>query len=316
MTEAWKRALALILALMLVLPGLVLAEDDAEGLILPDSAIGVEELETLEDVGVPELDVEGLDDLGLSLDLDAQEALEIPDALALDDAAAQAPGQADGALADNAGETVSVKYIDAKGKEMGPVTCTKVKSGDENRYFGTGWYAVTDHVSFGKGPVVNGDANLILCDGTSFVTNDGIWVQEKASLTIWAQSTGKKMGILKASGYAGGPSFIKGKAGIGGIEDEVAGAIIINGGDILARSGGLGSAAIGGGHGTKSGFTRIEINGGHIVAKASPAQKGAGCGIGAGIANKNFGDITITGGRVEAIGDKLGSGIGCNMDKN
>ena len=87
-------------------------------------------------------------------------------------------------LADNAAETVSVTYVDAHGTKQGPVTCNKVKSGNENRVLGTGWYAVTGNVSYENGMIISGHVNLILCDGVTLKSTDGIWVQRNASLTI------------------------------------------------------------------------------------------------------------------------------------
>ena len=95
---------------------------------------------------------------------------------------------------------MSVPYIDAKGWDRESVTCTKLKPGNENRNLGNGWYAVTENISYSEGMIVYGNASLILCDGVTLTDTDGIWVQEKASLTIWAQSDGKKKGKLVAKG--------------------------------------------------------------------------------------------------------------------
>ena len=147
MKHAMLRTLALILVLMLVLPGLVLADDDT--LALPESGIDMGDME------LPEQDGDALQDVELTLEVDGEEGIgiteeepasildggealegliDVPALEDIDDAVEAAPEadaeQADGALADNAAETVSVSYMDARGKSQGPVTCTKVKGGN------------------------------------------------------------------------------------------------------------------------------------------------------------------------------------------
>ena len=166
---------------------------------------------------------------------------------------------------------------------------------------GSGWYAVTEDVGFSESVIITGDTNLILCDGKTLYANDGIWVQQQAKLTIWAQSTGYRMGKLNAIARDGD------KAGIGSGQHQVAGAIVINGGNITAIS--QYGAGIGGGNKgmTKgdTGYTTITINGGEVTAKSEQI----GAGIGSGGDDNTIGTITITGGTVDATGN-TNAGIG------
>lgn len=115
-----------------------------------------------------------------------------------------------------------MKYVDAKGKEQRPVRCAVLRGGDDH-IIGNGWYAVTGNISYASGMIVWGETNLILCDGATLTDTDGIWVQDSARLTVWAQSNDEKTrGRLIVQGG-------QNKAGIGGIEDEKAGTIVING---------------------------------------------------------------------------------------
>ncbi len=72
-----------------------------------------------------------------------------------------------------------------------------------------GWYIVKSDVTIGSRVSVEGDVHLILADGASLTVNGGIQVQDANKLTIYAQSTGDKMGTLTATGG-------ENAAGIGG----------------------------------------------------------------------------------------------------
>ncbi len=131
----------------------------------------------------------------------------------------------------------------------------------------------------------------ILASGT---TCAGLFVPEKAALTITEESTG----TLIANGGSGG-------AGIGSDAVGSSGEITINGGTIKAN-GGTRSAGIGGA--PNAGFKSITINGGTVEATGgmgitggnTDAYKG-GAGIGCG-AGSTGGSITISGGNVTALG--------------
>lgn len=79
----------------------------------------------------------------------------------------------------------------------------------------------------------------------------------------------------------------------------MAGAIVINGGDIEAKGGEEGTG-IGSGYGKNSGYTRIEINGGKVTATGYNESSG----IGRAEKNKRIGDVIITGGVVRAYGGR------------
>jgi len=164
-------------------------------------------------------------------------------------------------------------------------------TGGSDYVIDNGWYAVVGNVSYSESVIVRGDVNLLLSDDSKLIAKDCICVQKDAKLTIWAQSANAKTrGKLIARDA-------EGKAGIGGIGDEVAGTIIINGGDINAR-GGHGYAGITG----KS----ITINGGKVYA----VGENGGAGIGGAKKSDLVGTVTIKGGLVTASGNGGGAGIG------
>lgn len=125
----------------------------------------------------------------------------------------------------------------------------------------------------------------------------GIRVGEGASLTISEDSAGS----LTATGGESG-------AGIGGIREESAGTIIINGGIVTAQ--GTYGAGIGGGNyginfysGGNGGI--VTINRGTVTASTS----NGGAAIGGGCTGSG-GTVTINGGIVTATGSSTGAGIG------
>ena len=205
-----------------------------------------------------------------------------------------------------------VSYVNAKGVPQAEQFCYRITAEyleGTNYTLSAGWYVVKDTVIIGTAEVpqrvtVSGNVNLILADNCNLTVNGGIQVQDDDnnnntvsanSLTIYAQSTGGKMGKLTAQNVS------KYNAGIGGNEESNAGTITINGGNVNA-TGKNGGAGIGGGdHG--SGGT-ITINGGTVIATG-----GNGAGIGGGY-NGTGGTITINGGNVTANGGDSGAGIG------
>ena len=115
-----------------------------------------------------------------------------------------------------------------------------------------------------------------------------------------------KNGIVRAEGGNLG-------AGIGGGPYGSSGAIIINGGSVSATGGYHGAGIGGGAYGTNGAIT---INNGTVTAVAiegkapfAPMLNG-GAGIGAGANQPQTGVITIKGGRVEAMANGFGAGIG------
>ena len=202
-------------------------------------------------------------------------------------------------------ESVQVQYVDANGNSMGTVTAQTLRPDDGQKTISGGWYAVTEDVTYNEYVILTGDVNLILCDGKTLTASKGIEVKQEARLTIWAQSTGDKMGKLIArSGTEGSDPKPSQRAAIGGGSDETAGSIIINGGNIDANADGSRSAGIGAGEGESASYTHIEINGGNVTAIGNRA------GIGTGELNKKAGSIFINGGTVTAEGYYNHPGIG------
>lgn len=203
-----------------------------------------------------------------------------------------------------------VTYVDSNGVSQ---VCNSYTVVDENNMaWTTGWYVVDGTVDLsgvGEGVVVSGDVHLILTDGSSISvvgkeSQAGLRVETGNSITIYGQTHGT--GRLVATGGKWG-------AGIGSRESGESGTgcgtVIVNGGDVVATSGGSGAAGIGGGWNTDGGV--VEINGGHVKA----IGEGAGAGIGGGMVQGGGVDIragvvTINGGAVEAMGGTDSSGVG------
>ncbi|GAB6395131.1 MAG: Ig-like domain-containing protein [Bacteroidales bacterium] len=148
----------------------------------------------------------------------------------------------------------------------------------------------------GRGSMVT----LRLAGNNQLITTDTL-----AGLTVegYAQLTIEGNGILFAQGGGQTP---KGGAGIGGGNNQSAGAILIKSGAITAQ-GGYGAAGIGGGAGGSGGsFTMYEG-----TVSASGGQRGAGIGGGTG---KDGGSIVVYGGTLSANGGTYGAGAGGGAD--
>ena len=76
-------------------------------------------------------------------------------------------------------------YVDAAGNLQTPQTC-QVLDGTET-VLNTGWYAVKDYVMYSDRITVDGDVNIIICDGAFLMPEKGITVDKGSSLTIWSQ---------------------------------------------------------------------------------------------------------------------------------
>lgn len=141
------------------------------------------------------------------------------------------------------------------------------------------------------------DVTLVLKGASTLKSADncaGIYVPPSARLTIIEDKT---TGSLTVTGGVSG-------AGIGGQGSTDAGTIIINSGTINATGNGL-AAGIGGG--SMSGAGNITIKGGNVTAKGGEGDPvssygAAGPGIGYGANGPKSGRVTITGGKVNAIG--------------
>lgn len=221
----------------------------------------------------------------------------------------------------------AVPYIDQNGAAAVPVETSPVVvsvttlSSDT----GTGWYAVTEDVTYSNALVVSGDVHLILCDGCTLTVQKGVIVEGNNKLTIYGQSGGT--GKLQAGGSScagigsrmsktcgniticGGTVIAKGDTSSPGIGCGYMGGggnIVIYGGTVTA-TGGSGGAGIGGGRDTNAGS--ITIYGGTVTANAG--NYGAGIGGGDKQSNKGgSGTIKIYGGNIRATGKQGGKGIG------
>ena len=104
MKSSMKRILALILSLMLLIPAL--AEDTEP----TEQEVVLEELVIPEEDELDDVELQ-LDD-GIPVDLSVEDLLEVPEIEDIDEVVADDSSEEtveDGALADNAGETVSVR---------------------------------------------------------------------------------------------------------------------------------------------------------------------------------------------------------------
>ena len=180
------------------------------------------------------------------------------------------------------GSTKTVSSYLPVTNETDSLTCNSL----QNR----GWYVVFGDITVNNNISVNGDVNLVLCDGATLNANAGIGVGQGCSLTIWVQSEGTGKIISTGTPYC---------AGIGSGDTKNGGSVTINGGIITAR-GGSGTSGIGGGEGS------VTINGGSVTAYGG--SSGAGIGGGSAV---GAGNITINGGTVTAYGgDCAAAGIG------
>lgn len=173
-------------------------------------------------------------------------------------------------------------------------------AGAETWYFAEGDIDINDRLA------VEGNVNLILCDGCNLTVVDGITVNEGDSLTFYGQKM--RTGVLTAKGIKNN------KAVIGGEGGYTNGNITVNGGNINAVVGFKGThswgfadegsfAGIGGGWGGSG--KNITINAGTVYAKGGNGAAGIG-----GSGYNNCTDITINGGKVHAVGGSGGAGIG------
>ena len=163
-----------------------------------------------------------------------------------------------------------------------------------------GWYVVNSNVTIGNLVTVSGTVHLILADNASLTVNGGIKVAEGNSFSVYAQSVGKNVGTLTATGENG--------AGIGGGSWGNAGTITINGGSVTA-TGGYNQAGIGGGDQSSGGT--VTISGGNVTATGGQEAAGIGSGF-----EGSGGNITIHGGSITATGGGPAAGIGSGQDSS
>lgn len=190
-----------------------------------------------------------------------------------------------------------VSYLDENGSKQTADNVTVVES--STTAWSDGWYVVNSNVTIDNRVTVSGKVHLILADGASLTANGGINVAKGNSFSVYAQSVGKNMGTLTATGGSYG-------AGIGGRNGDRNGSscgnITIHGGSVKA-DGGEEAAGIGGGSFCSDG--NITINGGNVTATGGEEAAGIGGGRGG-----SGGKITINGGSVAATGGVFAAGIG------
>jgi|GEM_PF-6401187 len=214
-----------------------------------------------------------------------------------------------GARADS---EVSYRACDTDGTNWTTQTCDAytILTGEMMTSWGAGndtsWYVARDSVTLESRVRVTGDVRLILADGCQLTANNGIYVPEGASLTVYAQSEDTSMGALIATG-ANTCAGIGGKWNTEDHATSTAGTITINGGTIHATGGPDGTGIGGGLRG--SGGT-ITINGGDVTAQGGSVAAGIGGGNTARDTSTSGGNITINGGTVRATGGDNGAGIG------
>jgi len=181
-----------------------------------------------------------------------------------------------------------VSYLDEDGKEQ---TCTDyIAVTEATEYLADGnWYVVNSVVTLtgNYGLEVDGDVNLILCDGAKLTVNESISCYEDGNFTIYAQSTGGNMGKLIAT-YGENYTY-----GIGNGAYKSNRIITINGGDIQATGADVGEAYASNARGIYNGDNPVIINGGKVTAS----------GYDNGINAKS---VTINGGEVVANSDRNG----------
>ena len=141
--------------------------------------------------------------------------------------------------------TTAVTYLDENGVEQTLASGTSVTA--DNAVWSDGWYIVDHDVTFDTRVSVNGTVNLLLLNGKTLTTNNGIEVKRWNTFRIYAQSTDENtMGKLVASldeddddsedcsTIGGSKSFHqKGTTTVNGI----AGTIVINGGNLDVEGG-------------------------------------------------------------------------------
>ncbi len=170
-----------------------------------------------------------------------------------------------------------------------------------------GWYVVDADVTIPDRITVDGEVNLILCDGVTMTVNNGIKVLPGNTLNIYGQSGGT--GALISIG-------INRCAGIGGDDNKDNGTVVIHGGTVTA-TGGREAAGIGGGNGYSNVESNTHGDGGNVTIYGGTVTATGGeyaAGIGGG-RNKNSGNISIYGGKVNATGAS-GIGTGCDCESS
>ncbi|MCQ2802848.1 MAG: hypothetical protein MJ225_04190 [Bacilli bacterium] len=152
----------------------------------------------------------------------------------------------------------------------------------------TGWYFVKTDVTIDGHLIIKGDVKLIIKTNVTLTVNDGVYVREGNTFSLYTTDAGGKQGTLITSG-----STVD-YAGIGSKDREKAGTINICGCYVEAK-GAEHAAGIGTGYAGLGG--NLNIYDGRIKATAGKLSAGIGGGmVGKGIIT------TIYNGHVEAYG--------------
>ena len=175
--------------------------------------------------------------------------------------------------------TIDVAYIDTDGSTK---YCTEYTLITSDRYeYGTSgveaWYVVSGDVEISDFLQFNGNANIILCDGSHLNCPDG-YIVNNANLCIYAQSGGT--GRIDVSFSAMGEAIL--------VDDFTLNGGIVNAICTTTWSAGYGIHASG----------SVTINGGGLTATCPAAEDGYGI--------LAYGNIVINGGNVTASGSSSG----------
>ena len=177
------------------------------------------------------------------------------------------------------------------------------------------WYVVSEDATVADRITVNGDVNLVLCDGATLTAQNGISVTDGHSLTIYSQSgnTGK---LVASVPDASGSMY---NAAIGGDRYDTtnhtattvnAGTITIHGGVINATAA-YGAAGIGQAYGGEAGT--INIYGGKITASGGTGIGGTGATVHLGWCRESDDFIESQGFRGTVVFDKAFAIDGTNF---
>ncbi len=172
-----------------------------------------------------------------------------------------------------------VSYLDKNGVEQTCSDYIAIKEAIGELTDGN-WYVVKSDVTVTVDSVlyVDGNVNLILCDGAKLTVNKGITCNNDGGFTIYAQSTGENMGKLIAT-YSDEYAY--------GIGNSYGNRIItINGGDIQAT--GSPTDTYEPDTGIYNGDNPVIINGGKVTAS------GYDGGIEAESVTINGGEVTVS----------------------
>ena len=159
------------------------------------------------------------------------------------------------------------------------------------------FYYVDESFTFTQRLTVSGSATLLIKDNVTLNCNDGITIPEGSSLKICSEN-------YYGSGTLNASTESDDCAGIGGINKQNSGSLIVMGGSVYAR-GAEDGAGIGGGYKGDLGGA-VTVYGGYVNAKGGKY----GAGIGGGCYGNQRGAVNIYGGTVDTQGGKYGAGIG------